>query len=343
MKIFLRKGFSPIDKNIFKLNTKVDFNCYIQRFNGYAIIVEAGTLLDEKVYKMLTNNELQVYVEIKNYENYKEYALENKDKKNFIVDELELDKEIQKCITIENVLYKENSANAKLKSIYSYGKNLLNAWLKKKNETFVSLPIEALNVLAENLVEIVSNDVVSGEIITLSSFNEFIEHNYSLTTHLLNVSFFASLVGYQLGLDLKKQKQLVVCAFLHDIGKSSIDERLINKADLLNEDEFKLVKLHTVKGVNLATKSGVKDAIILKGISQHHEFLNGSGYPNAFSKNSISEFAQIIAVCDVFNALITVKPYRGAYSTFNALGLIKDEFQNKLNMTYVNILIKLLK
>lgn len=294
---------------------------------------------------MITNNELQIYVEIKDYENYKEYALENKGKKSsiIIIEELELEKEIHKCITIEGRLSKEKLVTGKIKIIYMHGINLLNAWLKKDKIKFVAIPIEALNTLAENLVNIVSNDVVSGEVITLSTFNEFLEHNYSLATQLLNVSFFASIVGHQVGLDLQKQKKLVLSAFLHDIGKSSIDEQLINKADLLNEDEFKMVKLHTVKGVNLATQSGLKDEIILNGISQHHELLDGTGYPNGFFKISISEFAQIIAVCDVFNALITVKPYRGSYSTFNALGLIKNEFKNKLNMTYVNILIKLLK
>jgi HD-GYP domain-containing protein (c-di-GMP phosphodiesterase class II) len=89
-------------------------------------------------------------------------------------------------------------------------------------------------------------------------------------------------------------------------------------------------------------KAGIKDRLILDGIKHHHERLDGSGYPDGLKIKRISEFGQILAVCDVFDALITVKPYRGAYSTFNALKLMRKEYKDRLNVKYINIFIKLL-
>lgn len=130
---------------------------------------------------------------------------------------------------------------------------------------------------------------------------------------------------------------------MHDIGKTDIDEALLDKPDLLEDNEFKIIKEHASKSAQITKNLGFHDKIILRTICEHHERLDGSGYPLGFTDTQIYEFAKIIAVADVFDALTTIKPYRGAYSTFNALMLVKKEFKNKLDLKYVAILIKLLQ
>jgi len=82
----------------------------------------------------------------------------------------------------------------------------------------------------------------------------------------------------------------------------------------------------------------------LNAIKEHHERLDGSGYPRGIDSSRISPFGKIIAICDMFDALITIKPYRGAYSTYNALSLIRDESNNsRLDAHYIKLLIKHLR
>lgn len=335
IKIILNLGFTPIDNKLFKIGTCVDFNCYIQRFNGYVIIIEAGTFLDKKLYERITSDKLQIFVENKNYKNYKKYSQVNKKKSAYVLEELKLKEEIDNSLNIDKILIKEKLSSEKLKTIYYIGNNLINSWFIEKNEE--KIPIKAFECLLENIVEIVNeNDV------RLSCLNEFIDNNYSLSNHLLNVTLFTSLLGKQIGFDYSDQKKLLLSAILHDIGKTEIDESLLDKPDFLTQDEFDVVREHSMYSVRIVKRSGVKDRMVLEGIKHHHERLDGSGYPDGLSKKRISEFGQILAVCDVFDALITTKPYRGAYSTFNALKLIREEYKNSLNMKYINIFIKLL-
>mgnify|MGYP000694513977 CR=1 FL=1 len=122
-----------------------------------------------------------------------------------------------------------------------------------------------------------------------------------------------------------------------------MDENLLEKPDFLTEAEYKIIKEHSEASVKLVKRSGLKDRIILDGIREHHERLDGSGYPHSLTVKRISQFGKILAVCDVFDALITEKPYRGAYNTFNASALLRDEYKNKLDNDYIHLLIKNLK
>ncbi|MFB1009712.1 MAG: HD domain-containing phosphohydrolase, partial [Sulfurospirillum sp.] len=132
-------------------------------------------------------------------------------------------------------------------------------------------------------------------------------------------------------------------AMLHDVGKCELDESLLNKPDFLNEDEKRKIQTHSETSVYLVKRSGLKDRIVLNAIKQHHERLDGSGYPHGIDSSRISPFAKIIAICDMFDALITIKPYRGAYSTYNALSLMREEYKNRLDPDYIKLLIKHLR
>lgn len=335
IRILLKKCHVPIDKSVFKVGTSVNFDCYIQRFNGYFIVINAGTILDEKLYKYITTDKLQIFILNENYNDYKNYVKKHKNIDSLEKTDLVLKDEIEKSLNIDTLLANETEVSQKLKIIYFQAKNLINAWLQE--DSITKLPSEAFDSIAENLVHIVDENKI-----TLSILNEFMDGKYTLATHLVNVSFFTSLVGNQLDLDLDDKKKLVLSAMYHDVGKTEIDENLLDKPDLLSDREYKVIKEHSLKSVKILRKSGIHDRVIASAIKNHHERLDGSGYPEGINSRRICEFGQILAVCDVFDALVTNKPYRGAYTTFNALKLIRDEYKNSLNMKYVNIFIKLL-
>lgn len=338
MKIFLNQGFTPIDQKVFKRGTYLNFDCYIKRFNGFVILIESGTFLDESTYKKITDNKLQVYVEMKNHNKYKNYALENSSDIDMSssMQMFDFDAEVERCRLLQATLLEIENTNEKLKTIYINGKKILDVWIFKNKEK--KIPFDALESLADNLIAIVNK-----ERITLSNFNNFLDRECSLSAHLIKVAFFASIIGAQIKIDLLEQRKLLLVALMYDMGKCLLDEKLLNKQDRLSEVEFKMIQTHADASVQLVRKSGFKDRVVLNAIREHHERLDGSGYPGCLVDNRISQFGKIVAVCDVFDALITEKPYRKAYTTFDALRLIRSEYKNKLDMGYVNILIKHLK
>lgn len=335
IRIFLNQGFTPADKEAFRLGTCIEFNCYIQRFKGFVILLEAGTFLDEKMYGKLTLNDLQIFVQNSEYAKYKEYKLENKSKKSYNLEKLDLADEIEHINSLHKELKRSVSCEEKLRIVYFRGKNFLNAWFDTKNKI---IDKEVLEEFVFNLLHVSETNELK-----LSTFNDILEAKYSLAAHSLNVAFYTVLIASKLFLGVEEKKNLILSAVLHDLGKTDIDEALLDKPDMLEAKEFEIVKQHASKSAQMVNKLGFHDNSILRAIKEHHERLDGSGYPLGTSEVRIYEFAKIIAVADVFDALTTVKPYRGAYSTFNALMLIKKEFKNKLDLKYVAILIKLLQ
>ena len=340
VKIFLNQGFTPVDNSVFRRGTVLDFDCYIQRFNGFVILLESGTLVDDDIYKKITKRDLQIYVENKSYNTYKQYREESLSKTYNLSEETDLisfEEAVKNCIDIYQIVSRTHSINGKLKAIYVNAKYLFDAWIRDKEEKHI--PIEAIDIIVEELVS-----VVNLERITLSKINDFLDEHDSLSAHFVKVAFFASIIGSQIGIDMTDQKKLVLGAILHDVGKCELDQSLLKKPDFLNEVEMKKVQTHSDASVNLVKRSGLKDRIILNAIKEHHERLDGSGYPRGIDSSRISPFGKIIAICDMFDALITIKPYRGAYSTYNALSLIRDESNNsRLDAHYIKLLIKHLR
>lgn len=339
VKIFLNQGFTPVDKSIFRRGTCLDFDCYIQRFNGFVILLESGTILDDEIYSKLIKRDLQIYVENKSYNTYKQYREESLSKTyNLSEDDdyISFEEAVKNCIDIYQIVSRTNAINGKLKAIYINAKYLFDAWIRHKEDKYI--PIEAIDIIVEELVS-----VANQERITLSKFNDFLDEQDSLAAHFVKVAFFASIIGSQIGIDMSDQKKLVLGAILHDVGKSEWDESLLKKPDFLNEGEIKKMQTHSEASVDLVKRSGIKDRIILNAIKEHHERLDGSGYPLGLDSTRISPFAKIIAICDMFDALITIKPYRGAYSTYNALSLIRDESNSRLDADYIKLLIQHLR
>ncbi len=331
-KIFLNHGFTPIDPSVFQENTCIAFDCYIQRFHGFVILVEKGTWLHGPIYAKLMRSQAKVYVENKQFMHYKQYcALHVKDQGASVSPTLS-----EALASTQALLYRLAEAQTqteKLNAIYVNARHLLGAWLRESQQK--QLPTQPLLGLAEALVEI-----ANAEQTTLSSFNDFIDETHSLPAHLTKVAFFVSIIACRIGIDLTDQRDLVFAALVHDIGQVVLDEELLQKTGALTPEEFRRIQAHPKESVSLLRKHKVRTRSVLVAVQEHHERLDGSGYPYRLTQETLSQFGKILAVCDVFDALITTKPYRPAYSTFNALRLIQREYKNKLDMRYVKLLIK---
>jgi HD-GYP domain-containing protein (c-di-GMP phosphodiesterase class II) len=126
--------------------------------------------------------------------------------------------------------------------------------------------------------------------------------------HCLNVAVLSISTGVALNLSEKMLRDLGMCGILHDIGKMLIPLKIINKPGKLTHEEFANIKMHPVYACN-QLKNIVSDEI-LTGIEEHHEKMDGSGYPYGKKNESISLYGKILAVCDVYDALTSDRPYR---------------------------------
>ena len=137
VKIFLNQGFTPIDNSLFRRGTLLDFDCYIQRFNGFAILIESGTFIDDDIYQKLIKRDLQIYVENKNYDLYKKYREESLSKTYHLEENetMSFEDAVKNCINIYQIVSRAKSINEKLKAIYMSAKYLFDAWIKNGDRT----------------------------------------------------------------------------------------------------------------------------------------------------------------------------------------------------------------
>jgi len=132
--------------------------------------------------------------------------------------------------------------------------------------------------------------------------------------HSRCVSEYAVAIGHEMGLPAEEINQLRLGGLLHDVGKIGIPDEILKKMDSLTKDEFQEIYRHPQIGYKIVEKVSFHSRDVLKAIIEHHERLDGSGYPLGLRGNEISLIGRIMAVADSFHAMISDRPYRLALS-----------------------------
>jgi len=145
-------------------------------------------------------------------------------------------------------------------------------------------------------------------------------HDARIASHLDRVSRYACEIGRLAGLPVSRLIELHYAAPLHDIGKIGLPLALLNKAGSLTDKERELVKSHTVIGHRILDGSSWPVISCAAQIAlSHHECWDGSGYPHGLSREKIPLDARIVAVADVFDALISHRAYKPAWEEEHAI------------------------
>jgi HD-GYP domain-containing protein (c-di-GMP phosphodiesterase class II) len=164
----------------------------------------------------------------------------------------------------------------------------------------------------ETLPDMIRNNDVLMRLNQLKASDDYTFH------HSLRVSILASMIGKWLGYSEPEILELAEAGLLFDMGKLNIPEFLLQKPGQVTPDEFELIKKHAQFGYSILLKTrGVSNNIKYAAL-HHHERMDGSGYPLRLRENQIHDFAKIIMVCDVFDALISDRPYKKAISPIMA-------------------------
>jgi HD-GYP domain-containing protein (c-di-GMP phosphodiesterase class II) len=151
------------------------------------------------------------------------------------------------------------------------------------------------------------------------------EKDSSTEEHTRRVASLSVEVGETLGLSGARLRDLAIGGLLHDVGKLSVPSSILQKPGPLDDDEFAAIKLHPQQGRELLGELGGFDDRVGRLVLDHHERLDGSGYPRGLSGSELDLETRILAVCDVYDALVSPRVYRGAWSTGRALALLQEE------------------
>ena len=143
--------------------------------------------------------------------------------------------------------------------------------------------------------------------------------------HTRRVALRTAQVGEELGLGPAHLRDLALGALLHDVGKLSVPDAILQKPGALAEDEFAVIRRHPVWGRELVDELGGFSPLVATLVLDHHERLDGAGYPRGLDGGQIGLETSILTVCDVYDALITKRVYRDAWSTERALDLLRSE------------------
>lgn len=155
--------------------------------------------------------------------------------------------------------------------------------------------------------------------------------------HSINVGMVSSMIGKWLGYSQLELMDLALAGMLHDIGKSRIPIDIINKPARLTTDEFDIIKTHPRAGYEILCETKEVNFDVLFGVLEHHEWIDGNGYPNGSAGKKIHEFARIVAVADVFDAMTSNRSYKSKVSPFKVAEIVLEESVSHLDPEIVHL------
>jgi putative nucleotidyltransferase with HDIG domain len=201
--------------------------------------------------------------------------------------------------------------------------------LTSRDSAFDDEDMELLQILAEHLSgmldvsQIVENaqelylDVIKALVASLDAKDPHTQG------HSLRVSEYSVALAQAMGMGEEEVSLVRIASLLHDVGKIGISDSLLRKSGMLTPEEFEIMKTHTLIGGKILKQVRVLETA-LPGIVEHHERLDGSGYPLGLMGNEMSLMGKIIAIADVFDAMTSDRPYRPALDRPSALHYLQE-------------------
>ena len=224
--------------------------------------------------------------------------------------------------TVASEKYKERIVNSK--EYFEFAKHFNNnletfhTELHEIASTSKKVDVDELMDTTSDILNLASNSLQVFDI--LHNLRHYDDSTYA---HSLNVSIICNVFGKWLKYSEEDLKLLTVAGLLHDIGKLSIDPKIIKKPGKLTDEEFTAIKQHPVLGFNLLKKKGV-DSRILSAALMHHKKCDGSGYPNLPSSVPLTDFAKIVTIADIYEAMTANRVYRQGLCPFDVIRMLQD-------------------
>jgi putative nucleotidyltransferase with HDIG domain len=250
--------------------------------------------------------------------------------RGIIIDDMRISKKtyppalyIKSSDKIKGIQEAQKAFNKKLENYIKSGNS------EKVKETLINIVNETLEEPRSGSLEGVCYTVdilisdYSKEHDVVKNLIDISHKDYSTTLHSISVMALALSFAFYINLSQDEIKVLGLCGLLHDVGKTKINQNILNAPRKLTDEEFEEMKSHTYKGYNILRGCNFKgDYINHLSLSalEHHEKSDGTGYPLNKTESQLAKFSQILAIVDCYEALTNDdRPYRSAMSPFDVL------------------------
>ena len=227
------------------------------------------------------------------------------------------------------------NGNVKARTAYHAILNIAKSLFTNPDEKFM----RRYRVVIRDTVDyILRDDNALRLLINLTNFD------YSVLNHSVNVGIFSVGLAKEIFKDRDKHDfgEIGIAMFLHDIGKTAIPIEILNKKGPLSNLDWKFVKRHPEEGLRILDGMDMLTREAEAIVGQHHERLDGSGYPKGLRGDQIHMYSQICAVADTFDGMTSKRPYRKEYTTFNAMKIMKHEVFKDFPPLFFTTFIKML-
>ena len=164
---------------------------------------------------------------------------------------------------------------------------------------------DAADSIADDLMQsIEENDAIAVDIGMLKVSDEY------TFKHSVDVATIGMVIANKYGMGKKQVHEIGIVGLLHDLGKCKIPSEVLNKAGKLTDEEASLMQQHPVLGYRILSGKHNVSKEVMQGVLEHHEKINGQGYPMGLKGEQINPYAKIISVADIYDALVTERPYK---------------------------------
>ena len=219
--------------------------------------------------------------------------------------------------------------------VYSQSKNAIKSMFDDVRMG-KALDIDSAKIMVSEISEsVMANSTALISIARLKNANEY--------TYMHSVAVCALMIASakELGLNQAQCREAGIAGLLHDIGKVSIPNAIINKTGSLTEQEIQLIRTHPEEGYNLLKEQYNISPGVLDVCLHHHEKIDGSGYPKGLKGDQISTLTKIAAVCDVYDAITSDRPYKAGWNPAEALRKMaqwEGHFEPRIFQLFVKVI-----
>jgi putative nucleotidyltransferase with HDIG domain len=191
---------------------------------------------------------------------------------------------------------------------------------------FKKMPGKSMRQLVDNtIVPLVKT---AGSINYLKKNNPVDEYTFH---HSVNTGIIAGVMAHWLGYQEKALEEIIAAGLLHDIGKTQIPLTILNKKGKLTKEEMQVMQLHTTHGYKLIAESNEFSMDVALAALQHHERMNGSGYPARVLQNKIHPYAKLIAIADIYDAMTSDRVYQRKSTPFVVMETLMQQMFGELD------------
>lgn len=248
-------------------------------------------------------------------------------KKEAAIPTAESPKKAEPRIPFQEEIHNAQKLHAKSKKIVSF--------IFREARLGNALQVEEAISLVEEITQSVSRN--SSALLSLARLKSKDDHTYM---HSVAVSALMIALGKQMGMEKDTLRSLGMAGLLHDIGKMMIPDDVLNKPGKLSDVEFEIIKTHSQRGWEILKPCHDVDDIMLDVCLHHHERMDGTGYPRKLSGETISVFARMGAICDVYDAMTSDSCYKKAISPADAIRKIAELQSRYFDQTVFHAFVK---